>query len=451
LLRPKLNKKLLYFLIAAVVGSLFLPGLDYLVYLLLAFHALRGNRQAVEAYTIMVVFLLGSPLFTSGGARNLRYLVFFAGFSRMIFEILLSKKVDTKYSAPLTVLFFFFLTEMAISLLVSKIAIVSALKLTAFFIAVSGILYHFQYSSVDRQYWVNWMHTIFLFMLYGSMAFLLSGNGFETNGFGFQGVLTHPQTFGPVMAVLAGWFTWRWLEKNKNNLWSWTEFLSCWIFLYLSQSRTALLAGVGGGVLAVLCLNLFGKKIPYPKKLLLLAFLVVLGGASYWVYSPQTFSNTIVKYVVKPQNNVLRKEDELRGFAGVFQESRGELVEASLENFREYPFLGIGFGVPTQYRFGMVKGSESVMGIPVSASVEKGFLPSAILEEIGLIGLAFTLVLLITFFYPLLKRGWMWPVWLVWITLLINIGEAVFFSAGGMGFFVWVMLGFSYFCNFQAQ
>jgi hypothetical protein len=84
-------------------------------------------------------------------------------------------------------------------------------------------------------------------------------------------------------------------------------------------------------------------------------------------------------------------------------------------------------------------------GIPISAPVEKGFLPTAILQEGGVLGGG-----LLTLIIALLsRRAWRntdlrWRAMFV-ACLAINAGECVFMSPGGIGMFDWLLLGLAMF------
>jgi hypothetical protein len=84
------------------------------------------------------------------------------------------------------------------------------------------------------------------------------------------------------------------------------------------------------------------------------------------------------------------------------------------------------------------------MGVPVSASSEKGFMPTAMLEEVGLFGTLLVVLIMLAISIPVLRLGRFPVVWTYFAALLINVGAAVFFSLGGVGFFMWLMIGFCY-------
>jgi hypothetical protein len=112
---------------------------------------------------------------------------------------------------------------------------------------------------------------------------------------------------------------------------------------------------------------------------------------------------------------------------------------AQWHNFLNQPLLGNGFGVYPDGKF--PSGVVEFAGIPISAPIEKGFLPTAILEEGGILGGgALTMLILL-----LSRRAWRntdlrWRAMFV-ACLGMNIGECVFLSPGGIGLFDWLLLG----------
>jgi len=133
----------------------------------------------------------------------------------------------------------------------------------------------------------------------------------------------------------------------------------------------------------------------------------------------------------------------------ILDKSRGVLMRASMENFFDSPVAGIGFGAPSDAGPGdmeidRVLGVERFYGIPVSASEEKGFMPTAVLEEVGLVGAVLLLILLGVLSWPVVQWGGMAINWMFWTTLAINGGAAVFFSLGGLGLVMWIIIGFCF-------
>jgi O-antigen ligase len=122
-----------------------------------------------------------------------------------------------------------------------------------------------------------------------------------------------------------------------------------------------------------------------------------------------------------------------------FYHSRGANIKTQWENFLASPLLGHGFGV---YPGGIPeKKIVYFMGIPISASTEKGFLPTAALEETGIVGALLLMALLISLGRQVYRQYD--PRWLAmyFACLFVNFGESVFLSSGGLGLFFWILIG----------
>ena len=121
-----------------------------------------------------------------------------------------------------------------------------------------------------------------------------------------------------------------------------------------------------------------------------------------------------------------------------YQLSRGGLMEKMQQNIEQRPFAGIGFGIasiPSE----MTVLRDPIFNIPISASVEKGVMPLAVLEEVGVFGFLFFLFWLWCIFRLALRRGGE-AVGLLFTIILLNFGEAVLFSVGGLGLLPLVLL-----------
>ena len=88
---------------------------------------------------------------------------------------------------------------------------------------------------------------------------------------------------------------------------------------------------------------------------------------------------------------------------------------------------------------------DPIFRLPVSAPVEKGMLATAVLEETGAIGALMFLVLLGSLLVPAARKGNFCHLWLGCTCLAVNFGESVFLSFGGMGLFIWLIIGYALF------
>ena len=422
----------LFFWTVLLIGGFILPSLiEPIVLVAFGLRALKGPKETVEAFFVLTLYLLGSQNFTSGDAKTLRYLIYFLGFASVFV-----RKASTH--TPLRkFLWAFLILESLIFAVFGQMPALSILKLISFFLGVYTIVEAFAQTRHLRPYWFRFVNTFFLFVLVASAMFLLAGLGFERNGRGFQGIFIHPQTFGPLMAVVTAWFGGIWLVAKRSSILAPTLLGVSLIFIYLSQARTGLAALLLGGGLAYLIATLSSLQIPNKQRFYQLAGVSTVALILLALLNPSGVEEVVLSFIQK-------RETSSTEVAGLFQESRGFLVDASLLNFAEHPLFGIGLGVPTNYEEVDISDYQSIAGIPISASVEKGFLPAAIVEEMGVLGTLFTIVLLLMIIGRISRRFSFMTLWLVLSALLINIGEAVLFSVGGLGIFVWIIVGLTY-------
>jgi hypothetical protein len=264
-------------------------------------------------------------------------------------------------------------------------------------------------------------------------AFLRS----EFNNFnGIHGVLTHPQPFSVFLTVSIVYLAARLFDLKKLTKLSLATglLLSMFVLVYFTRARISFAIMGGAGLLVLLSYvsnrrfqDQIGNVLSSKTLFLLLGGLgaviflnlnTVLGGAREFI-----FKNGRNGYSV----------------AESFEGSRGFLILKQINNINENPFTGIGFGIPSSMRNLSVT-RDPVFGLPIQAEVEKGIMYLAVVEENGVfLGVAilfFMIYLMIRAWSPTAVAGFA----LVSACLLVNIGEAIFFSLGGIGLYVWLLL-----------
>jgi len=156
---------------------------------------------------------------------------------------------------------------------------------------------------------------------------------------------------------------------------------------------------------------------------------------------------TLCLFLLKPSllvdtvYNFVRKGDTEATVAESFASSRGLGIEGQWRTFNAYPLFGIGFGVSLDPWFAPIL--DSFTGLPLSAPVEKGFLPTAILEETGIFGATFFVMLLFALIRHVFSRTEIELPWVFLVSLFVNVGEMIFFSAGGFGLYTWLLFGWT--------
>jgi hypothetical protein len=248
----------------------------------------------------------------------------------------------------------------------------------------------------------------------------------------FRGVLNHSQTMGSIGAMMFIFmlcvyqftaFPGKGLQLILMGGLAWQ--------VYLSQSRTGMGALVlAAGILIWLTLGrLYQRYSKYLHlnrgKLVTIGIFVLMAGLSYEAFTGGKGSSSLRDFILKGRAEEISTETVLS--------SRMPIINQSIALWKSNPFMGIGFGTSTGSYF--IRNASFF-----SAPTEKGFLPTALLEETGLIGFfsffSFVFVFMRKFFAEHNVAG----VAGLSALLLVNLGEMMIFSLGAMGLLGWTLV-----------
>ncbi len=416
-----------------------LPSAGLVVFFALSGYALCGPKQTIQALTVLfLVSNLNPQLFhLAPSVASMRWMVLFSAFGRVIWDGLLGNRPwPTNLLFPLGV---YILAIAVLSLTTSRIPIISFFKLTAFAVGAVTLLTAHYRTVEQKEYWESWYVTFFLIVILSSLVFLRSSAAYLGANGGFKGILVHPQTLGPISAPITAWLMGRLVFHGCRYPIVLVSILLGLFTMFLSEARTALFMFAGAlfvtGCLAfVKGLHLPVRPIPRRsagKRLFIALSLMVLATAGW-----DTLIEKATMFLLKSE------ETNIHQGAASFQ-ARTQMVDEQLANFTSRPLTGIGFGVPSN-EDAWVRVQSGFLGIPTSYTTEKGFLPSAVLEETGLIGA----VLIVCFGFMLLKpllhaTDYAYTAAML-SCILVNVGEMAFFSFGAYGLYFWLILAFSY-------
>lgn len=247
----------------------------------------------------------------------------------------------------------------------------------------------------------------------------------------FCGITNQSQALAPLLVSVLGWVTcdMLFLERrfSKPHL-----ILLAFTFplLYMTRSRVALVSGMFVlGVIFVytsraIRLPAFIKQKLGNGLIVCLSLLVLIAVAS------QIHSGTMSEWARKTNDS----HDDKRSLIEALTSSRMGLMEMSLRDFKRNPLIGMGFQV-AEYTKAQTRGR----GFVISASVEKGVLPVMVLGETGILGEICFLSFLTIFFVTCFKRQYHVTATMFSVLLVTNMGEATFFSPGGIGGILWMM------------
>ena len=217
-------------------------------YVVVAAYALAGKRQAITALFLMFLFTminhgLGSPI---SSAALLRWVVTFFAAGSVLYHR--PGRRPPSGARILLITAVLIPTLMIVhSFVFSSIIDISVLKSTAFGVALFTLVAAWSWESqAERHLTEVQLLTGLAAMALLSTPLLFMNIGYMKSTRMFMGVLAHPQSFGPTMALLAVILTARWLTTKSIG---WIAFLLiplCGAWMYLSQARIAMFAFVGG-------------------------------------------------------------------------------------------------------------------------------------------------------------------------------------------------------------
>jgi len=396
----------------------------------LGFLALLGPCAAVICLSLAVVLCSFNPALVelTPQALGLRWVVVLAAAVRLLFATRL------RAAAPLVPLFCFSLVAAITSLIGSLYPSVSMLKLATFTFVVAALLGGIRSLDAEHSWRLQrWFFTLALVLLLLSLLTLASpAIAFKTNQRGFQGVLAHPQTFGIVMAPFAAWIAAELLLARRGGGWRDALILAPLLATMIaSQARVAAGALVAStaatAALVYLRLSFASVRRPAPITAVLGLLATALLGMSFLALDSLSHAT----------QSFLRKGSRTEGVIAALDASRGHLARSQWKRFLQRPLTGHGFGVPAG---GQGLNVTTFLGVPVSASVEKGVTATAALEEVGILGFAAAAAFVLTLLAKVLRsRDFRWHA-VFFACLLVNAGEAVFFSVGGPGLFFWPLM-----------
>ncbi len=415
--------------IVAVLAPLVVwPAGVNIVLVALALWACLGPARVIQAMALAVVVKFVNPGLVELGAASgpLLWLVLVVGGIRVLPLLRLGD------AAALGWLWAFAAVAAVLSVANSVEVGVSLLKAITFVWVISTLFVGVRsLAPAELAKLTAWFAALSIVVMAGSAATLLVPSvAFRLNGNGLQGIFSHPQTLAIVaaplsaaslLAVVLG----RSLRPVLVGL-----AVVCWTVLLLTEARTGLFAAIAGtGAGLVLHLWQGGRRAALTTSRMRVAAFVAFGflGLALFILGRGDITGQFQSFLLKRSG-----ESEL---SAAFHQSRGAGIAGQWRNFVERPLTGNGFGVYAARTAPTLV--VEFHGIPISAPVEKGFLPTAVLEETGILGgLLFALLLL-----QLAQLAWRsqdarW-FGLFAACVATNVGEASMLSPGGPGLLLW--------------
>jgi hypothetical protein len=407
-------------------------------YFALCGYALLGEKYVVRALAISWLLTLWNPSLgppPSGGT---------AGRFLLIGVCMLSCFVRWKglrgvmlVARPVLMVSFLGAFFCIHSVLFSREVDVSLLKAISWTAAAVTLVCAWGRLSASTHSTALWeLQGLLVFVLLASLPFLWTFHGYFRNGSGFQGILSHPQVLGPTMALLSSMLLAEVVAQRRPEWWKLGALAVGIAFVVASEARTAGFALVLGVLLGLVLKIEEGARwdLSSFKGLTSRRLLGSIGvGFLLGLAQAQRVATGVRRFVEKGGHSE-------GGVFAAYQESRGGKMAETWEGFLRHPIVGNGFGLPS-VSSGFEVVYDATTGLPTAAPVEKGVLPLAVLEDVGLIGA----VLVGLWLWDAVRRarkGSLVSLSLLLTALATNMAEANLFSPGGMGLLVVNCLAF---------
>lgn len=399
-------------------------------------YAFLGRRQAIMALMLlwlcnMFTHAVGAP---PGGAAFFRHATVLAA-AISVFILHAAAPPRTRTPGLLAWTGILSLILLAHSMLFSTAKDISVLKAISFALTIQTFLTAWsRLPAAERAVTENQVMGLLSAIAVFSVPLVVLPAGYVRTVWGFQGVLEHPQAFGQTMGILAVWLTVTWLTERdmRRSLKMLLPFL--FVGMYLARSRMAVVLYVVGVSVAIATGPLstaVGRFKRAPRLLKGRLTLALVGGTVLAIFGGSIFSEAIQDFV--------RKGSKAATTVEAAWQARGGMIEMMRQNIEDHPLTGIGLGVPSHPALLYAIVRDPIFGLPVMATVEKGVLPVAMVEELG-----WPLALLYApWFLALLAcaaRAGPRYAGVCAAVLTLNFSEAVFFSPGGGGMLIQLLV-----------
>lgn len=409
---------------------------EYLQIIILLGVSLIGGRTGILAFYILcllfiynyrgegatkVLMLLAyrsivndSLFYAISGMQSIKWSVMFGISAYILFGFNISSKIeDARLSKVYTWLGIFAVYIVVDSLLVSSLPIISIFKFFSYAFVFAAILkgMAMTYYRVD---WINWLEKLLGSMVVLSIPFYSMPTGWL--GKLFKGFTNQPNMFGIVLVLFVSLLVVNLFQINKGRHIRVGMIALSFGLIFISGSRTGFISA-----LAIVILGICFSKMRISNKAVILIMLI---GMAYFVIST---NGSVGEYL----SEFIYKYDA-SSTTGSLLYSRESQIEELVNNFASSPIFGIGFATP---KLGFV-----LYTFNYTFFMEPGNLVLAILSYSGIIGTFLFVAMLLSILLSNYKRNNI-LILLPIATILVSMGEMVFFSSNSMAIWLYAYWG----------
>ena len=416
------------------------PPTSAAAYVVVAIWALTGRRQAVVSLFLCWLFNMASHAFCGPPlmAAILRYVVILCA-ALSVFARGSTARSTTKARSLIWTTLSILVVIIIHCFLVSPMLDISLLKAVVFSVAFMTALCGWAWMSpAERHVTAQTVFGGLVLVICCSLPMAFMSAGYMRRGNLFCGVLSHSQEFGMVAGVVATFLACQCLTQRPLSWWRGVVLLIALAEVFHSKARIGMLAFVVGMVAAFayqIASNAMTSSRLNPR---IVAGRIVAAVVLFGILLVP-FGDQIGKFAADFINKGNAKGGEDLSLIEAGMASRGGLIAIMSDNIGKHPVDGIGFGIASDPSlFGAVV-RDGIFGLPIMATVEKGVMPLMVIEELG-IPIAVLVFLWMGALGICATRGGMVPVAVFASAMASNIAEATFFSPGGAGLLIIVLV-----------
>ena len=431
--------------IAILLGIIaIVPGVKSLIILSSFYFALKSLEKGLMAYCLScLTSILNSNIFGYITTVEILLKIILTIFL-FILVIIKNKRLSLKNNIFIyNSIFCFCIFLITCFHTINPLKTISLLKLLYFYCGSSYALLVFpKINNYNKIF--TWMIAIFVNVILISLfsyLFFRDLGSFSNHGMYwtdlFMGIFIHPNFVGTYLfPYLVLFVSIIFKTKNPKDNYIIIIFIVSIISLSIFSSARGPFVSLAIAIFITFILCFFDKTLIRQFKSLFnkSSYLIIIG----LLLIALTYSD-IINFI----NDFFYSKggSEANNLTDAFYNSRGWRILLSWQNIIQYPYFGIGFGIPTTLDYRMIK-YDPIFNIPISAPSEKTFFFSGIIEEFGIIGTSIFFIFYFKWLSVIIKQSKsIYVIFMFLILFTLNFFEYSFFAMGSASY-SWIWLGF---------
>jgi hypothetical protein len=427
------------------LNKLGVPGsaICYAILFMISIHSLEG---AIKAISLSGLIIMASPFLIDINEIHtfFRFPLIAVAGARIFWEVS-HRRIVLFAEVHIKTLLAFGIVSLFLAFLNQYFFVISFLKLGTFIYGTCAIMLAANINRLSGKTLSDWFFSLVLFYIAANILAYVLGIGYTFRrglyefigdpAIGYVGMTSHPQVQGTLSAISFAYAFSIYLFTSYRLRWLMGLAAPILLILcYMSASRTGLFAAMGTIILAIAVtatMNTGSRRVRMNVSTAQIVTTTFMGIISLIALEAIT-GGAILQKVSDFSVKAIRSGNDF-SFDRIY-ETRIHLIEISWQNFIQNPSTGIGFGT-------MLNAQWAANASILAAPTEKGFLPTAILEEVGIPGTFCFILFLLAFFYHYWRLHNIVALTMMTCFLLLNLGEMVFFALGGSSLYCWAMIG----------